>query len=107
MYYVYMDIDTSWVGKDLQCADLRHADLTNKVLMGTNLSGARLYGAAVSLTCGTFDGVILSPTQVAMLLMLIARADTSASLTAGIYELVANEIGEDDYKVLRRYMDVV
>jgi hypothetical protein len=71
----------------------------------TDLRRAKLYGAKISLTCDTFDGVKLDETQMATLLLMIAQAHmpTTAWLD-GIRDLVASEIGVKELDKLERYL---
>jgi hypothetical protein len=99
--------DTSLVGADLRDHDLRHVDLRDRVLFQADLRGAKLYNMGISLRCQTFDGVKLDKTQVAQLLLMLQTADIDPKFQVGLRDLVKRVCGEDEYKVLIRWLKLV
>jgi hypothetical protein len=101
-----MELDTTLVGADLRGEDLRYRDLSGKTLFGTNLTGAHLYGAKVDLACHTFDSVIVDSTQVALLLLMLSKADMPEGWSSAITDVVRERLGRERYDVLKRYAQV-
>lgn len=99
--------DTSLVGKDLSGQDLRHRDLSGKVLFETDLRNAKLYGAKISLACETFDGVKLDDSQVALLLIMISKAEMDPVYQEGLRRLVYQAMGEYRYSALLRMTSLI
>jgi hypothetical protein len=87
--------------------DLRYRDLTEQVLFHVDLRGKKLYGAKISLKCETFDGLKLDPTQMSMLLLMISLADMSTTAWRdGLLNLIESEIGAQELKTLKRYLQL-
>ena len=95
---------------DLRCqdlSDLRCQDLSDRVLFGHDLSGTKLYGAKISLRCETFDGLKLDDTQLAMLLLMISQVSMpTTAWRDGLRQLVRDEIGDDAFRTLERYLQL-
>lgn len=88
---MWMASNTQYAGSDLSNQDLRGKDFTHCVMFQTDLRGSSLHGASITLDCATFDGVKLDTRQVAMLLALIAQAETTPATKAAL-QRVAQEV---------------
>jgi hypothetical protein len=86
--------------------DLRYADLTKQVLFGRDFRGTNLYGATISLTCESFDGVRYGEAHIAQLLLMLASADIDPAWQAGLHRLVAERLGDSRYRALSRLMRI-
>ena len=76
------------------------------MLFGTDLRGCRLQGAKLTLDCATFEGLKLDDDQVAMLLILIAKADIDARWSVSLQELVEQIVGTDRSSAIARIVRV-
>lgn len=85
--------NTDLVGQNLSRQDLRGRDLSDHVLYRTNLTGANLYGAKITLSCDSFDGVALDNQQVALLLGLLLLADVSDVAKAELRDAMISILG--------------
>ena len=91
---------------ELALQTLANVDLTGRVLFGVDLQGKQLYGVKVSMTCDTWDGVKLDNRQLALLLLMIGLTDTDPRWRAGLHQLVRSVMGESDYRLLSRYLQL-
>lgn len=98
--------DTSWAGTDKSGTDLRNLDLRDKVLYRTDVRGAQLYNVGISVSCDTFDGLVLDDQQVGLFLKLIARSDIAQEWKAGLEALVQKVLGQRKSALLGRYLDL-
>lgn len=89
-------VSTVLAGRDLSRQDLRSRDLTGHVLYRTQLTGSNLYGAKITLSCDTFDGVVLDNQQVALLLGLLLMADIGDAAKADIRGAMTNILGSKE-----------
>lgn len=87
-------------------ADLRHFDLRHQALYGTDLRGSRLRGAHITLECHTFDGVILDDVQVALVLLLLAKARIDSAWTDRLKATVNDVLGEEAARKLHQYVNL-
>lgn len=90
----------------LTSQNLANVDLTDQVLFGADLQGKQLYGVKIRLTCDTFDGVKLDNRQVALLLLMMGLTDTDPRWKRGLHQLVLSVIGEREYRILTRYIQL-
>lgn len=97
----------SLVGADLKGQDLRDKDFTGYVLNGTDLRGAQLYGASISLTCDTFDGVLLDDEQVATFLLMLRLSGSNLKWKSAIYNAVESVVGAPKARAITRLLKVV
>lgn len=86
--------------------NLATVDLSDQVLFGVDLQGKQLYGVKVRMICDTFDGVKLDNRQIALLLLMIGLTDSDPRWKAGVHQLVKAVIGEREYRVLVRYLQL-
>jgi hypothetical protein len=99
---------SEYTAKDLSNRDLRGEDMTEQTLFETDLRGSKLYGIQVSMTCETWDGVKISQDQMAMLLLMISQADVEprGGWRDGLQQLVEREVGEHEFRTLKRYLQL-